>query len=179
MSANMMKTEIKHNIQDESIRLFFIAASLLLGACSTLPPAFEDARIKDVSYAQVSADAESYKNQLVRWGGVVVEVKQEDKNSLMQVLFYPLDSYGRPEIDKPGEGYFLVKSTKTLDPKIFFASREIVVVGVIEGKTEPSAESGRTGLPLLNATALHPWPVAYRDNYYRYCPECYFRQLFW
>lgn len=174
-----MKTESKHNILCEFKRLFLIAASLLLGACSTLPPAFEDARIKDVSYAQVSADAEPYTNQLVRWGGIVVEVKKEGDDNMMQVLSYPLDSYGRPDIDKPSEGYFLVKSTKKLDPKIFFASREIVVVGVIEGKTEPSAESGRTGLPLLNATAIHPWPIAYRDNYYRYCPDCYFRQLFW
>ena len=174
-----MKIENKHNILGESIRLFLIAASLLLGACSTLPPAFEDARIKDISYAQVSADAQHYKNTLVRWGGVVVEVKQEDKDSIMQVLYYPLDYYGRPDIDKPSEGYFLVKSTQTLDPKIFFASREIVVVGAIAGKTEPAAESGRAGLPLLNATTIHLWPIAYRENYYRYCPDCYFRQLFW
>lgn len=175
-----MKTENKHNILGESIRLFLIAASLLLGACSTLPPAFEDARIKDISYAQVSADAQHYKNTLVRWGGVVVEVKKENKDNRMQVLYYPLDYYGRPDIDKPSEGYFLVKSDKTLDPKIFFASREVVVVGVIEGKTEPTAESGLTGLPIvISATAVHPWPVAYRENYYRYCPSCYFRQLFW
>lgn len=175
----MMKTEVKHNILGESMRLLLITISLLLGACSTLPPAFEDARIKDISYAQVSADAKSYQSDLVQWGGVVVEVKQEDNNSLMQVLYYPLDYYGRPDIDKPSEGYFLVESTERLDPKIYSASREIVVVGVIEGKTKSSAESGLTGLPLIKATAVHPWPIAYRDNYYRYCPSCYFRQLFW
>ena len=161
------------------MRLLFIAIGLLLGACSSLPPALEDARVKDVSYAQVSADAQSYNNILVRWGGVVVEVKQQDKGSVMQVLYYPLDYYGRPDIDKPSEGYFLVKSTKTLDPKIFFASREIAVIGVIAAKAEPPVESERAGLPLLNATRIHPWPIAYRDNYYRYCPDCYFRQLFW
>ncbi|MDR4517533.1 MAG: Slp family lipoprotein [Nitrosomonas sp.] len=174
-----MKTGIKSDILGETMRLFLIAIGLLLGACSSMPPSLDDTRIKNISYAQASADAQSYQNTLVRWGGVVVEVKQEDKDSIMQVLYYPLDYYGRPDIDKPSEGYFLVKSTQTLDPKIFFASREIVVVGAIAGKTEPAAESGRAGLPLLNATTIHPWPIAYRDNYYRYCPDCYFRQLFW
>jgi len=167
------------------MRLYLLLINLLIGACSTLPPAFEDDRIKEISYAQVSENAQSYNNTLVKWGGVITEVNNEGNSNLMQVLYYPLDYYGRPEIAKPNEGYFIVKSPETLDPKDYPAGREVVVVGVIEGKTEPTeptepyASSANERLPLISANAVYLWPIAYRDNYYRYCPSCYFRQLFW
>lgn len=161
------------------MRIFLIAISLLLGACSTLPPAFEDGNIKHISYARVSEDAQRYKNTRVRWGGVIIDLKNEENFSLMQVQFYPLDFYGRPEIDETSAGHFFIKSAEKLDPKDYAANREIAVVGVIEGKTGPSESHGTTGLPLIKATAIHLWPIAYRNNYYRHCPSCYFRQLFW
>lgn len=161
------------------MRFCLLFISLLLGACSAMPPAFEIEGIREVSYAQVSENTQSYKDTLVQWGGVIIEVNHEQNASLMQVLFYPLDYYGRPEIDKPSAGYFIVKSSKTLDPEDYVASREVVVVGSVAGKTEVSASYGNTSLPLIEATAIHLWPIAYRDNYYRYCPTCYFRQLFW
>ena len=161
------------------MRFCLILISLLLGACSTLPPAFETEGVKRISYAQASEDAQSYKDTLVKWGGVIIDVNNEQNASLMQILFYPLDYYGRPEIDKPSAGDFIVKSSEILDPKNYAAGREVVVVGAIAGKTEPAVSSGNTGLPLIEAAAVHLWPIAYRDNYYRYCPSCYFRQLFW
>ncbi len=163
----------------DKMRFYLISICLIFGACSTLPPAFENRDIQDLTYAQVSADVENYQNVRVKWGGIVEEVRKVNDDSMMQVQLHPLDHYGRPEIDKPGEGLFVVKSAEKLDPETYFTSREIVVVGVIAGKAQSLAQPGQTGLPLIKADAIHPWPIAYRENYYRYCPSCYFRQLFW
>lgn len=159
--------------------LFIVLASLLLSACATLPPAFNAADIQDISYIQVSEDIEPYKKMRVRWGGVIVDIQHEDSGSLMEVRYYPLDYYGRPEVDQPNEGRFLIKSEALLDMEEYAADREVVVVGVIEGKREPSISHGSTGLPLIHSTSIHLWPIAYRNNYFRHCPSCYFRQLFW
>ena len=72
------------------MRLYLIFIYLLLSACATLPPAFEDAQVTTISCRQVSADLDSYKNTSVRWGGVIVDVENDENFSLMQVLFYPL-----------------------------------------------------------------------------------------
>lgn len=161
------------------MKFFLVVVSFLLSACSTLPSAFESADIQALTYAQVKRDAEKHKNTYVKWGGVVIDLKEVESGSLMHVMFYPLDYYDRPDIEKPSEGYFLIKSEKKLDPKIYYSSREIVAVGAIEGKTDYSDTYGSTGLPMINARAIHAWPVAYRENYYYYCPTCYFKQLFW
>ncbi|SES68737.1 outer membrane lipoprotein [Nitrosomonas marina] len=161
------------------MKIYLIVISLLFSACTTLPPAFDSADIQELTYAQVKADTEKYKDVQVKWGGVVTDLKEVEDGSLMQVMLYPLDYYDRPDIDKPSEGYFLLKSEKKLDSKIYFTSREIVAIGTIEGKSDYAATYGSAGLPLINAVSIHPWPIAYRENYYYYCPTCYFKQLFW
>jgi len=165
------------------MRIYLIFVYLLLSACATLPPAFEDAQVTDISYLQVSVDLDSYKNTSVRWGGVIVDVENDENFSLMQVLFYPLDYYGRPELDKPSEGRFAIKSAKFLDPMDYLADREIIAVGVIDGEIERTIDNKRLRMPLITSEAIHLWPVNFRGNYYgncRFCcRSCYFRQLFW
>lgn len=162
-----------------SMKFYLILISLLLGACSTLPPAFKDPHITNISYAEVNADIKSYKKTLVRWGGVIVDVKSDENFSWMEVIFYPLDYYGRPKINKPSEGRFVIKSPEFLDPKNYAKNREIIAVGIIEGKTEHTDSHMSSSLPLIKATAIHLWPINYRDNYYGHRRSCYFMQLFW
>jgi len=161
------------------MKYYRILIGLLLTGCSVLPPAFNDTRVEHISYSQVMEDVQRYENEYVRWGGVVVDVRKEQSGSLMQVLFYPLDHYGRPKVDQPAEGYFLLKSPGNSDQDIVYDDKEIVTIGVVEGKTKPLDKQGNTALPLIHATAIHPWPIAYRENYYQHCPSCYFKQLFW
>lgn len=163
----------------DNMKFYLILISLLLGACSILPPAFEDPQITNISYTKVSADIENYKKTMVRWGGVIVEVNNDKDFSWMEVTFYPLDYYGRPKIDKPSEGRFIIRSPEYLEPRDYAKNREIIVVGEIEGKTDGSVNYKNPGLPLIKATAIHLWPINYRDNYYGHCRSCYFLQLFW
>lgn len=162
------------------MRFYILLISLLLlSGCSALPSVFSDARIKDVAYAQVLADAESYTNTMVRWGGVIIGLENEESQNTLKVMSYPLDYYGRPDIDSESEGYFVIKSPERLDPEQYTAGRELVAVGVIEGKTVPSPGHDSIGLPVIKASGIHLWPVAYRSNYYWHCPSCYFQQLYW
>jgi len=161
------------------MKLHIFLLCLLLGGCSVLPPAFNDSRIKPVSYNQAIESPENFEDNLVRWGGVIIDLENEDQQSTIKVLFYPLDYYGRPDLDKPSEGYFVIKSPERLDPEQYAISRELIVVGAIAGKTGPSAKYGETGLPLIKANGIHLWPVSYHNNYYWHCPSCYFQQLYW
>ncbi|MBX3629063.1 MAG: Slp family lipoprotein [Nitrosomonas sp.] len=161
------------------MKFYILLISLLLSACSVLPPVFNDARIKEISYAQALEHAEVHTDTMVRWGGVIIGLENAEQQDMLQVLFHPLDSYGRPDVDKPSEGYFLVSSPEPLDQEQYIEGREIVVVGILAGKTEPLTKYGGAELPLIKATGIHLWAVVYRNNYYWHCPSCYFQQLYW
>ena len=168
------------NLLGGYMKLYLISICLLLSACASLPPAFEEAPVTNVTYDQVREDLEGYNKTLVRWGGVIVDVDNVENASLMQVIHYPLDYYGRPQLSKPSEGRFVIKSAELLDPEAYAAERELIVLGVIAGEIERTMRNEtRVWLPLINATAIHLWPINYRGDYYGNCPSCYFRQLFW
>jgi len=161
------------------MKFFALLISLLLSACSVLPPVFNDSNIKNLSYTQVMGSNGNLEGALVRWGGVIIGLENNESQSTLKVMYYPIDRYGRPDIDSSSEGYFVINSPEPLDSKQYTEGRELVAVGVIAGKTEPSAKYGSTGLPVIKATGIHLWPLVYRENYYFHCPSCYFQQLYW
>ena len=109
---------------------------LFLSACSNLPPAIEDPPLYDISYSQATQNIARFKDAPVRWGGVVIDVENEQNFSLVQILYYPLNSYGRPRLDKPNEGRFLIKSPEFLDPAVYTKDSEITVAGILKGDVE-------------------------------------------
>ncbi len=147
--------------------LLFICISLL-SACSNLPPAIEDPPLYDISYSQATQDIAHFKESPVRWGGVVIDVENEQNFSLVQVLYYPLNNYGRPRIDKPNKGRFLFKSAEFLDPTVYKKDTEITVAGTLKGDIQRSVGNKTLHLPLISATVIHLWPPYVPDNYYGY-----------
>ena len=140
---------------------------LLLSACSNLPPAIEDPPLYDLSLAQAKQNTAQFKEAPVRWGGVIVDVQNEENFSLVQILYYPLNYYGRPKLDQTNQGRFVVKSPEFLDPAIYTKDSEITVAGTLKGETERLVGNKKLKLPMLSPQQLHLWP-AYTNynNYY-------------
>jgi len=138
---------------------------LLLGACTSMPQAMRDARVVDIPYTQASQNIDSHKDVPVRWGGVIIDVENEESFSLVQVLFYPLNYLGRPLLDEPQGGRFVIKSTEFLDPIIYAKGRRITVVGTLNGDIERAVGKKVIRVPLLISTATHLWP---KYHYYGY-----------
>ena len=118
------------------MKVYFLFPFLLLSACAGLPPSIANAPTTEVSYQQASLDANSFKNVPVRWGGVILDVDNEEHDSLLQIVSYPLDYTGRPQLHRAGEGRFVVKSSEFLDPAVYAKNKEITIAGVIIGDTE-------------------------------------------
>ena len=140
----------------------------LLSACSNLPPAIEDPPLYDISYSQATQDIAHFKEAPVRWGGVVIDIENEQNFSLVQVLYYPLNNYGRPRLDKSNKGRFLFKSAEFLDPTVYKKDTEITVAGTLKGDIQRSVCNKTLRLPLISATVIHLWPPYVPYNYYGY-----------
>ncbi|MGZ8947088.1 MAG: Slp family lipoprotein [Methylococcaceae bacterium] len=151
------------------MKLYLLLISLVLSACSTLPPAIEDAPEFDVSYNQAVQNINNFKEAPVRWGGVIVEVENEQTRSFLQVLYYPLNSYGRPVLDDDGNpGRFVVESAEFLDPAIYAKDNLITVAGKLKGDIERTIGKKTMRLPLIAASVIHQWRNIDPYGYYGY-----------
>jgi outer membrane lipoprotein len=139
---------------------------LVLNACSNLPPAIEDPPAFDLGYLEAITNMGKYKNAPVRWGGTIVEVENEATYSAIQVLSYPLASYGRPDLDATSQGRFVMKSAEFLDPAVFTKNTRITVAGILEGDTERKVGNKTLRIPLVGVKHIHLWPEDYYDPYY-------------
>ena len=139
---------------------------LLLTACSSLPPTIENPPVFDLSYSTANQEPTRYKNMPVRWGGIIAEVENEQNASFMQVLLYPLNSYGRPLLNEQPQGRFVVKSDKFLDPLVYAKKSEITVAGMLTGSINRTIGKKTVTLPLVSSSTLYLWPVYDYGNYY-------------
>ena len=143
---------------------YLFLSCLLLGACTSMPQVMKDARVVDVTYVQVSENIDSHKDVPVRWGGIIIDVENEENFSLVQALFYPLSYSGRPQLDEPQGGRFVIKSTEFLDPVVYAKDKEITVVGTLNGDIQRMVGKKTIRVPLIQSTAIHLWPK-YQSNY--------------
>jgi outer membrane lipoprotein len=147
---------------------FLLLIYLLLTACSSLPPTIENPPAFDLSYSYATQDPARYKNIPVRWGGVIAEVDNQQNASLVQVLSYPLNSYGRPMLDEKPQGRFVIKSTQFLDPLVYSKNSEVTVAGQLTGTIDRTIGKKTMTLPLVSSTTLYLWPVYTYSDYYGY-----------
>jgi len=141
------------------MKILLALCILLLAACSSLPPAIQDAPVNDLTYQQAMQDIASHKNAAVRWGGVIVEVENEQDASLVQVLYYPLSRSGRPLTDQPYTGRFIFKTASFLDPAVYTKNSQVTVAGTLDGAVERTIGKKTMQLPLVLASVIHQWPI--------------------
>ncbi|MDP3589611.1 MAG: Slp family lipoprotein [Methylobacter sp.] len=148
------------------MKRYLLILCLVLNACSTVPLAIKNPPLLDISYTQAIQEIAKYTKAPVRWGGIIVDVENEQNFSLVQVLYYPLDSDGEPQIDKQYVGRFVFKSADFLDPAIYTKDAKITVAGVLIGDLDRTVGKKVLRLPLVSATTIYLWPVYEYDNYY-------------
>ena len=145
-----------------------LAFCLLLTGCMNLPPAIKNEPAVDIDYTALVKNVNSYKGAPARWGGKIIDVQNEQNFSLVQVLYYPLNYYGRPKVSDNYEGRFAIKSTDFLDPAIYTKDSEITVAGTFSGDIEQTIGKKNLRIPLISSSVIHLWPEIQPVNNYGY-----------
>ncbi len=127
-------------------------------ACSTLPTNIKNPPIVDIQLNQVVKNSSQYLNQPVRWGGTVIDVENEPDKTTLQVLFYPLDYFGRPRINQPALGRFVSVSTQFLDPAIYSTGTELTIAGIVQKTIVKKIGQKEVPIPVITMTNHHIWP---------------------
>lgn len=140
-------------------QLIPMIAMLALVACSAVPDALQVPDDKAlVSYKAALEMPEQVVGQPARWGGVIAEVRNTDQDTVIEVVNFDLQSWGRPQPSDQSQGRFRAKVKGFVDPMVYKQGKEISFVGTIG-----QPESGTIGeynylFPVLQVTNKHLWP---------------------
>ena len=140
------------------IRALFSLCFLVLAGCSTVP---DSVQLPDetqlVSYEEVTAKPEVQGNKLARWGGVIAGVQNQQEQTLLDIVYYPLRAYGRPILRKESIGRFRVYVNSFLDPMVYLQGRSVTFAGEIAGFEEGKVGEHTYRYPVMKASGYHLW----------------------
>ncbi|MEJ8568383.1 Slp family lipoprotein [Elongatibacter sediminis] len=133
--------------------LIGMAALLALAACSTVPPRLQG-EYADISPARVEPSAFG---QSVRWGGVIVGVRNEADRTCFEILSRDLGTGLRPRLEDRTAGRFMACKPGFYDPEVFAKGREVTLTGRIETIEEHKIEAFDYRYPVLEVDELVLW----------------------
>ena len=130
--------------------------SLLTGCAST--PVFDtSAVVKSLTPQSVIAEPAESRGKTALWGGTILDTRNLQDATRIEVLAYPLDSSQRPILGSKPLGRFIIHQQGYLEPEAYNQGRLISVLGSItESQSGQVGESAYT-YPVVDAQQLHLW----------------------
>ncbi|MGS2720351.1 Slp family lipoprotein [Paraglaciecola aestuariivivens] len=172
------------------IRFSMLMSLVLLMGCSTFP---DKIKLPDntqlVSYEEASANAEQVTGKMIRWGGAIAKIENKPDFTVFEMVYYPLNGYGRPISDDESMGRFRIKVKGFMDPMVYKVGRLMTFTGVL-GELEkgmvgehkyvfPSAQAKGyylwKNVQRIDVSGVHLW---HQDYWYGYYPRPYHRRYF-
>ena len=147
-----------------------LVAGLLLSACFGVPGSIRNAPPGDLELAAVRQQPSSHTGDRVRWGGQIVSVENEERETWMVVVARPLGFGGRPKETDESPGRFLARFDGFLDPAIYEAGRDVTVSGRLQAPQTRSVGTYPYLYPVLLVEESQLWePLSKRPRgYWRY-----------
>lgn len=137
---------------------FAFAAAVVLSACASAPP-FE---MKNVNTAITPNDAvakiDILRGSRVLWGGVIINSKNLEKGTQLEMLAYPLSNQHRPQLDREPLGRFIIEHGSYLETISYAPGRELSLIGTVTGTKEAKIDAASTIYPAVASEQIHLWP---------------------
>lgn len=141
------------------MRLLIASFVLIFSGCAVVPENIQVANEDQlVSYEQVvSVATEKSLNKPARWGGLIANVDNQKQGSVVEVVSFPLNNYGKPNIATESAGRFKVKMGDFLDPVVFENGRVITFTGKVAEPSEGVIGEQAYVYPTLDGESFHLW----------------------
>ncbi|CUS48590.1 MAG: starvation-inducible outer membrane lipoprotein Slp [Idiomarinaceae bacterium HL-53] len=130
---------------------------LLSGCASRLPEELRSDEKQLVSFPQLLQEPETHVGSPTRLGGLIANVQNLNESSVIEVVQFELNGYGRPHITEESPGRFRIRVNGFIDPEIYKQGREVSVFGLFSG-----LEAGEIGefdyaFPVIESEGLKLW----------------------
>jgi outer membrane lipoprotein len=128
---------------------------LALPACTTVPQQIQGI-FSEVSPARVEP---SVFGSAVRWGGNIIDARNEENSTCFEVLSRDLDKYLRPKLEDRTAGRFIACKPGFHDPEVFSRGREITLTGRIRNVEVREIDDFNYRYPVVDVDELVLWQV--------------------
>lgn len=139
--------------------LFAGALSALAGCVSA--PVFKDIAPAPMAPADVSLDPERYHDAEVVWGGKIVDVRNLETTTEVQIIGYPLDEAQRPVFGAPTVGRFVLSLPGFVEPMDFPFAHFVTLRGRIVGTETKPIDDHDDVFPVVGDATVHLWPIEF------------------
>ncbi len=134
-------------------------AALAGCATSPVPEGVRRAPEDAPGLQQVRSEPADYEGRTVRWGGEIVELRNEAEATWLEIVERPLGSGGEPEGSDRSGGRFYARVAGFLEPATYTTGRKVTVVGELEGTISGEIGDYDYEYPVVAVTAHHLWPL--------------------
>src|SRR5574337_1114411 len=163
-----MKINNKYPLFPKSMVMVLLLS--MAGCAPVISRQVRDQVRPDITFTEILNDPERYKGQMVILSGIIVEAKNTQEGTLLQVLQRPIGFRGKPKDVDETEGRFLALDSRYLDVNVFTKGRSVTIAGEVQEKrTLPLGEIKYT-YPLIYVKEIYLWPIekSYPNRYYYY-----------
>lgn len=146
------------------VRRLLLLPLFLLAGCAA-QPAFPDAPV-DVAPMpyRVAADGARWLDREVVWGGMVLDVRNFENHSEVEVLAFPLDRRQAPTPHAADQGRFIALLPGFADPATLPEGRFVTLTGRITGERRGTLHTRSYLWPEVDVGRLHLWPEDFRER---------------
>jgi outer membrane lipoprotein len=113
---------------------------------------------QDVTYADIAQHPDAYIGKMIIAAGTIIDAQNLREATRLEILQYPTTHTGRPVLDKPSGGRFLVLIPDYLETAIYRPGRSITVAGEVSGHRELPLGETTYRYPVFIPRELYLWP---------------------
>lgn len=151
-----------------------IIASILKVSCSVISPEVRSEAQPPVAFQTLVAEADKFKGSTVILGGYILETRNLESETIINVLQVPLRAGEEPDQKDSSEGRFFVYYQGFLDPEIYSKDRVITVAGEVIGFGSEEIGGDRIHYLKIKNREIYLWPE-YETAPYPLRPYPYYR----
>ncbi|WP_305417350.1 Slp family lipoprotein [Photobacterium leiognathi] len=141
-------------------KLFLGLILIFMVGCASVPASLQTTTKNPITDLHVITEHPTVmQHQEVRLGGIIASIKNEAKQTRIEIVALPLTSDGRPLLHSKPQGRFIANVPGFLDPIEYAKGRLLTVVGQYTG-----TEKGKVGqydytFPVVTVTGEQIWQV--------------------
>ena len=140
----------------------------MLGGCTSIqerPDRHED--YEKIPFSEILRSPEEHRGKVIRLGGVILNVANEERGTVLEILEKPLSWRGRPKPGDASGGRFMAVFVTFLDKAIFRPHRAVTIIGEVIGVEKASIGEMAYDYPLLSGREIRLWQA--RGYFDRFC----------
>ncbi|MEE9591737.1 MAG: Slp family lipoprotein [Thermodesulfobacteriota bacterium] len=137
-------------------KIILIAIIILLSGCGSVIS--REARRgvdRSITPSMVQIEPDTYSNQKIIWGGIIISTNNLKDRSIIEVLHIPSKRTGEAGGSESPQGRFLINAIGYLDPLTYRKDMKIVVAGSIKGIVVKKLDVMEYTYPLIEPVEMH------------------------